>query len=150
MRTIYIYTDASSRDTTMFPLGVKRTVKVGVIVINSNIVDIYYNRKEKFINSYLAEQQAITESVDYVRKKYYTNNIIVYTDAFCHIIHNKSIKKLIKNDFIKINYVRGHCPNRRGFKYKFNCLADWISRNGINTWRKYYYRDLLGWKTFSF
>ena len=43
-KTIHIYTDASSKDTTMFPQGVKRTVKVGVIVINSNIVDIYYNR----------------------------------------------------------------------------------------------------------
>ena len=149
MRTIYIYTDASSRDTTMFPRGVKRTVKVGVIVINSNIVDIYYNRKEKFIESNLAELQAIIESINYVRKKYHSNNIIVYTDAFCHIISSKSIKTSIKNG-IKINYVRGHCPNRSDFKYKFNCLADWISRNGINTWRKYYYRDLLGWKTFSF
>ena len=37
-KTIHIYTDASSKDTTMFPQGVKRTVKVGVIVINSNIV----------------------------------------------------------------------------------------------------------------
>lgn len=150
MRTIHIYTDASCKDTTTIsPRGVKRTVKVGVIVINSNIVDIYYNRKEKFINSHLAEQKAITESVDYVRKKYHTNNIIVYTDAFCHTITSKSVKKLIKNGF-KIKYVQGHCPNRKGFKYKFNCLADWISRNGINTWRKYYYRDLLGWKTFSF
>ena len=99
MRTIHIYTDASSKDTTMFPRGVKRTVKVGVIVINSNIVDIYYNRKEKFINSHLAEQKAITESVDYVRKKYHTNNIIVYTDAFCHTTTSKSVKKLIKNGF---------------------------------------------------
>lgn len=150
MRTIHIYTDASSKDTTtLHPQGVKRTVKVGVIVINSNIVDIYYNRKEKFINSHLAEQKAITESVDYVRKKYHTNNIIVYTDAFCHTTTSKSVKKLIKNGF-KIKYVKGHCPNRKGFKYKFNCLADWISRNGINTWRNYYYRHLLGWKTFNF
>lgn len=149
-KTIYIYTDASSKDTTtLHPQGVKRTVKVGVIVINSNIVDIYYNRKEKFINSHLAEQQAITESVDYVRKKYHSNNIIVYTDAFCNTTTSKSIKKLIKNGF-KINYVKGHCPNRDGFKYKFNCLADWISRNGINTWRSYYYRHLLKWKTLSF
>lgn len=145
-KTIHIYTDASSKDTTMFPQGVKRTVKVGVIVINSNIVDIYYNREEKFIKSYLAELQAIIESVNYVRKKYHSNNIIVYTDVFSIA---KSIKTANKND-IKINYVKGHCPNRRGFKYKFNCLADQISRNGINTWRNYYYRHLLGWKTFNF
>lgn len=119
-KTIHIYTDASSKDTTMFPQGVKRTVKVGVIVINSNIVDIYYNREEKFIKSYLAELQAIIESVNYVRKKYHSNNIIVYTDVFSIA---KSIKTANKND-IKINYVKGHCPNRRGFKYKFNCLAD--------------------------
>lgn len=142
MKTFHIYTDASSKDTSMYKDGVKRTTKVGIIVVNSNIVDIYYNKKEKFINSHLAEQQAITESVDYVRKKYNSNNIIVYTDAFCHITTSKSIKKLIKNGF-KINYVKGHCPNRDGFKYKFNCLADWISRNGINTWKDYYYRHLL-------
>ena len=149
-KTICIYTDASCKDTSMFPQGYKRTTKVGIIVSDSHIIDIYYNKKERFINSHLAEQQAITESVDYVRKKYHTNNIIVYTDAFCHTTTSKSIKKLIKNGF-KINYVKGHCPNRGGFKYKFNCLADWISRNGIKrNWRNYYYRHLLGWKTFSF
>lgn len=146
MRTIYIYTDASSKDTTMFPQGIKRTVKVGVIVINSNIVDIYYNREEKFIKSYLAELQAIIESVNYVRKKYYSNNIIIYTDVFAIA---KSIRTANKNG-IKINYVKGHCSNRKGFKYKFNCLADWISKHGINNWRNYYYRHLLGWKTFNF
>lgn len=137
-----IFTDASSKDTSIFPQGTKRTTKVGVIVVNSNIVDIYYNRKEKFINSHLAEQQAIIESVNYIREIYHSNNIIVYTDAFCHIIATKSIKKLIKSG-IKINYVKGHCPNRDGLKYKFNCLADWISRNGIYTWRNYYYKHLL-------
>lgn len=142
MKTFHIYTDASSKDTSMFPQGVKRTTKVGVIVVNSNIVDIYYKRKEKFINSHLAEQQAITESVNYIREKYHSNNIIVYTDAFCHFITAKSIKKLIKSG-IKVNYVKGHCPNRDGLKYKFNCLADWISRNGTNTWREYYYKHLL-------
>lgn len=139
MKTIHIYTDTSSKDTTRFPQGVKRTVKVGVIVINSNIVDIYYNREEKFIKSYLAELQAIIESVNYVRKKYHSNNIIVYTDVFPIA---ESIKTANKNG-IKINYVKGHCPNRSGLKYKFNCLADWI-------WRNYYYRHLLGWKTLNF
>jgi len=142
MKTFHIYTDASSKDTSMFPQGTKRTTKVGVIVINSNIVDIYYNRKEKFIDSHLAEQQAVIESVNYIREKYHSNNIIVYTDAFCHIIIAKSIKKLVKSG-IKIDYVRSHCPNRVELKYKFNCLADWISRNGINTWKEYYYRHLL-------
>lgn len=142
MKTFHIYTDASSKDTSMFPQGTKRTTKVGIIVVNSNIVDIYYNRKEKFIYSHLAEQQAVIESVNYIREKYHSNNIIVYTDAFCHLIAAKSIKKLIKSG-IKINYVKGHCPNRDGLKYKFNCLADWISRNGIHTWKNYYYRHLL-------
>ena len=142
MKTFHIYTDASSKDTSMFPQGTKRTTKVGVIVVNSNIVDIYYNRKEKFINSHLAEQQAITESINYIREKYHSNNIIIHTDAFCHCIAAKFIKKLIKSG-IKINYVKGHCPNRDGLKYKFNCLADWISRNGIYTWKSYYYKHLL-------
>lgn len=142
MKTFHIYTDASSKDTTMFPQGTKRTTKVGVIVFNSNIIEIYYNREEKFIDSHIAERQAVTESVNYIREKYHSNNIIVYTDAFCHIINNKSIKKLVKSG-IRIDYVRGHCPNRVELKYKFNCLTDWISRNGINSWKEYYYRHLL-------
>jgi hypothetical protein len=51
MKIFHIYTDASSKDTSMFPQGVKRTTKVGVIVVNSNIVDIYYNRVEKYFHS---------------------------------------------------------------------------------------------------
>lgn len=140
MRTFHIYTDASSKDTSMFPQGIKRTTKVGVIVVNSNIVDIYYKRKEKFINSNQAEKQAILESVEYVKFKYKPKNIIVHTDASTVKF---SIKEKIYLNDIKILYVRGHCASKKGFKYKFNCLADWISRNGIYTWRNYYYRHLL-------
>ena len=43
-KTIHIYTDASSKDTTRFLQGVKRTIKVGIIVSNFHIIDIYYNR----------------------------------------------------------------------------------------------------------
>lgn len=142
MKTFHIYTDASSKDTSMFPQGVKRTTKVGVIVVNSHIVDIYYKRHNKFINSYLAEVQAIIDSITYLRSKYHSDNIIIYTDAYERVINHKTIKKLIKKG-IKIIYVKGHCPNRSGLKYKFNCLADWISRNGIDNWREYYYKHLL-------
>ena len=143
MRTFHIYTDSSSKDTSMYKDGVKRTTKVGVIVVNSCIIDIYYNRKEKYIDGNQAEAQAIIESVKYVKSKYdFSNNIIISTDAYINIINFKSIKKLIK-DGIKIIHVKGHKPYRRGLKYKFNCLADWISRNGINTWKNYYYRHLL-------
>jgi len=140
MKTFHIYTDASSKDTSMFKNGVKRTTKVGVIVVNSNIFDIYYRRKEKFIDSNQAEKQAILESVEYVKFRYKVKNIIVYTDAFTVKFSRK--EKIYLND-IKILYIKGHCSNRSGLKYKFNCLADWISRNGTNTWRKYYYRHLL-------
>jgi ribonuclease HI len=140
MKTFHIYTDASSKDTSMFKNGVKRTTKVGVIVVNSNIFDIYYRRKEKFIDSNQAEKQAILESVEYVKFRYKAKNIIVYTDAFTVKFSRK--EKIYLND-IKILYIKGHCSNRSGLKYKFNCLADWISRNGTNTWRKYYYRHLL-------
>ena len=142
MRTFHIYTDASSKDTSMFPQGVKRTTKVGVIVVDSHIIDIYYKKREKFINSYLAERDAIKESIKYVKNKYNTTNIIIYTDAYYNIINNKTIENLIIEG-IRIKYVKGHCSNRDGLKYKFNCLADWISRNGINTWKDYYYRHLL-------
>ena len=141
MKTFHIYTDASSKDTSMFPQGVKRTTKVGVIVVNSNIVDIYYKRREKFINSYLAERDAIKDSIKYVKNKYKTTKVIVYTDAYYNIIKNKTIKNLIIEG-VTIKYIKGHCSNRGG-KYRFNCLADWISRNGINTWKNYYYRHLL-------
>ena len=149
-KTIHIYTDASSKDTTMFPQGYKRTTKVGIIVSDSHIIDIYYNRSKKYVNSYYAERDAIKESIKYTRKKYNATNIIVYTDAYYQLSNNKTINNLIKEG-IKILYVRGHKPLRKGWKYKFNCLADWISRNGIKrNWRNYYYRHLLGWKTFSF
>ena len=140
MKTFHIYTDASSKDTSMFPQGVKRTTKVGVIVVDSHIFDIYYRRKKKFIDSNQAEKQAILESVEYVKFRYKAKNIIVYTDAFTVKFSRK--EKIYLND-IKILYVKGHCSNRDGLKYKFNCLADWISRNGIYTWKDYYYRHLL-------
>ena len=140
MKTFHIYTDASSKDTSMYKNGFKRTTKVGVIVVNSHIYDIYYRRKEKFIDSNQAEKQAILESVEYVKFRYKAKNIIIHTDAFTVRFSRK--EKIYLND-IKILYVKGHCPNRNGFKYKFNCLADWISRNGINNWREYYYKYLL-------
>lgn len=142
MRTFHIYTDASCKNTKLIdPIcGVTRTTKVGVIVVDSHIIDIYYNRKEKFINSYYAERDAITESINYVRTKYNSSNIIIYTDDRFQILKFER-KKKYKN--IKFKYVEGHNPNRHGLKYKFNCLADWISRNGINTWRNHYYRKLL-------
>ncbi len=141
MKTFHIYTDASSKDTSMYKNGVKRTTKVGIIVVNSNIFDIYYKRKEKFIDCNYAEKSAIFESVKYVKFKYSIKNIIVYTDAFTIRFTEKEKKKYLEN--VKILYVRGHCSNINGLKYKFNCLADWISRNGIKTWKNYYYRHLL-------
>ena len=140
MKKFHIYTDASSKDTTMYPGGRLKTTKVGVIVVDSHIFDIYYNRKEKFIDSNQAEKQAILESVEYVKFRYKAKNIIVHTDASTVKFSKK--EKIYLND-VKILYVKGHCPNRKGFKYKFNCLADWISRNGIYTWKNYYYRHLL-------
>lgn len=140
MRTFHIYTDASSKDTSAFPQGVKRTTKVGVIVVDSHIFDIYYNRVEKYFHSYYAERDAIKESIYYVRSKYNAINIIVHTDDRFQIDKFKN-KKGYRN--IKFIYVKGHCSNRDGFKYKFNCLADWISRNGTNTWKEYYYKHLL-------
>ena len=142
MKTFHIYTDASSKDTSMFPQGVKRTTKVGVIIVDSHIIDIYYNRKEKFINSHTAEKQAIMESIYYVKSKYNGQKIIVHTDSYT-IKFSRKGKKYLQNNNVDILYVKGHCPNRGGFKYKFNCLADWISRNGINKWRNYYYKHLL-------
>lgn len=143
MKTFHIYTDASSKDTIMFPQGVKSTTKVGVIVIDSHIFDIYYNKKEKFINSYLAEKQAIIESIGYVKSRYNGQKIIIHTDAFFTLKYNRKTKKYLQNNNVEILYVKGHCPKRKGLKYKFNCLADWISRNGILTWKSYYYKHLL-------
>ena len=140
MKTFHIYTDASSKDTSMFPQGTKKTTKVGVIVVDSHIFDIYYNRVEKYFHPYYAERDAIKESISYIRNKYNAINIIIHTDDKSQI-GKFTNKKGYKN--IKFMYVKGHCPNRNGLKYKFNCLADWISRNGVNTWRNYYYRHLL-------
>lgn len=142
MKTFHIYTDASCKNTKLIdPInGVKRTTKVGVIVVDSHIIDIYYNRKEKYFHSYYAERDAIKESINYVKSKYNSSNIIIYTDDRFQILKFER-KKGYKN--IKFKYVKGHTTDRRGLKYKFNCLADWISRNGIDTWRNYYYKYLL-------
>ena len=95
---IHIYTDASSKDTTMYPGGRLRTTKVGVIVRNSNIIDVWFKRKEKFVNSHEAEKQAILDSVAYVRSKYETNEITVYTD-------NKNMMQCKSICSILINFV---------------------------------------------
>lgn len=144
MRTFHIYTDASSKDTTSKG-GVKRTTKAGVVVVDFHILDIYYNRKEIYIPNNIAEVQAICESIDYVKNKYNAIDIIVHTDFLSIITQkkklNRKLKKKLKN--IDIRYVRGHCAHkRRGSKYKFNALADWICANGLN-WKDYYYRHLL-------
>ena len=119
MKTFHIYTDASSKDTSMYKDGVKRTTKVGIIVVNSNIVDIYYNRVEKYFHSYYAERDAIKESIYYIRSKYNAINIIVHTDDRFQIDKFKN-KKGYRN--IKFMYVKGHCSNRDELKYKFNYL----------------------------
>lgn len=144
MKTFHIYTDASCKNTKLIDpkYGVSRTTKVGVIVVNSNILDIFYKRKEKFINSNIAEKDAILDSVNYVKSKYKGKNIIVYTDS-PDLLYVKALKKFSQKNNIKIQYVKGHCTYRKELKYKFNGLADWISRNGIYTWRNYYYRHLL-------
>lgn len=140
---IHIYTDASCKDTTTYSGGILRTTKVGVIVVDSHILDIYYKRRDKFFTSNIAEKDAILESINYVKRKYNTSKIIVHTDSQC-ILSFKVIKKLLKdNPNIIIKYVKGHCSNRKGLKYKFNCLSDWISKHGTSTWKNYYYRHLL-------
>ena len=144
MKTFHIYTDASCKNTKLIdPIrGVSRTTKVGVIVVDSTIVDIFYKRKEKFIDSNIAEKEAVFDSINYVKSKYKSKNIIVYTDYF-YFKCTRSQEKFLRENNIEIRYVKGHCTYRKGLKYKFNCLADWISRNGINTWKNYYYRHLL-------
>ena len=71
MRTFHIYTDASCKNTKLIdPInGIERTTKVGVIVVDCHIIDIYYNRKEKYFHSYYAERDAIKESIDYIKNQ---------------------------------------------------------------------------------
>lgn len=142
MKTFHIYTDASCKNTKLIdPIrGVSRTTEVGVIVVNSNILDIFYTRKEKFVHSNVAERYTILDSVNYVKSKYKAKNIIVHTDSLDLLY---VLKEFSRKNNIEIRYVKGHCTYRKGLKYKFNCLADWISKNGIDTWRNYYYRHLL-------
>ena len=59
-------------------------------------MDIYYNRKKKFINSHLAEKQAIMESIDYVKSKYSGQKIIVHTDVYNMKFRQKTKKNIYK------------------------------------------------------
>jgi len=119
---IHIYTDASCKDTTMYPGGVLRTTKVGVIVVDSHILDIYYKNRNKLIDVNVAERTAIRESVQYTIKTYNANDIIVHSDS------KVALKKPFKN--VKFLFVKAHRSNKWSFKHKFNNLADYICKKG--------------------
>lgn len=124
MSDYYIYTDASVKE--------KSYTLVGVIVKDHHIVDIYYKRVSKRCNSNKAELKAVFKAKHYFRDKYGLNDCIVYTD-------NQSVADM-HGSWCK--WVRGHQTSRKNWKHRFNCLADYISRNGLENWRIYWYGKL--------
>ena len=61
-------------------------------------------------------------------------NIIVYCDNK-HAV-NKGYKEY------NLKWIKGH-SKYNNYKYKFQKLADYVSKHGINNWREYYYKYLL-------
>lgn len=104
----------------------------GVIVRDHHIIDIYYSTCEvsEHCNSMIAEATAIRNSVKYVKSKYNTENILVYSDC-------RSIKPYLSEKYSSITrWVKGHVKVKdRKLKHKFNCLADYIAVNGDSNWK---------------
>ena len=141
MKHIFIYTDASINFKKYLPYRIS-----GVIVCNCNIIDIFF---KKYIehpsgatnkNSIgLLERLAIHQSISYVLNKYSPAKITVFTDAEGEAL--KWNDYYIKQNLpINIKYVKGH-NNRKDatFKYKYNCLADYISKYGVKDWKEWWY-----------
>ena len=131
MKTFHIYTDVS-----LLPLKNFHT-KAAVIVVNSHITDVIYKERQckeiqMSINYY--ERTAIIWAIKYVERHYKTKNIIVYCDNK-HAV-NKGYKEY------NLKWIKGH-SKYNNYKYKFQKLADWISKNGIDNWKDYYYKYLL-------
>lgn len=129
MKTYHIYTDASVGRENKEQYSV-----CGVIVVDSHILDIYYKLRPKCIKSTSAERVAIRESVNYVIKNYNAEDIIVHSD--CRQAMNTPYKN------VTFRFVKGHTKTI-SFKYKYNNLADWICKNGLDNWRNQWYNNIL-------
>lgn len=131
MKTFHIYTDIS-----LLPLKNFHT-KAAVIVVDSHITDVIYKERQckeiQFSTNYY-ERAAIIWAIKYVRRHYKTENIIVYCDNRCAV--NKEYKEY------NLKWIKGH-SKCNSFKYKFQKLADYVSKNGIDNWKNYYYKCIL-------
>ena len=130
MRIFNIYTDISVLRLKNFH------AKAAVIVTDYNIIDVLYKEKQckklqMSVNYY--ERSAIIWAIKYVKRHYKSDNIIVYCD------NKNAINKGYKEYNLK--WIKGH-SKRRSFNYKFQRLADYVSRHGNNNWREYYYKHL--------
>ena len=125
-RKYHIYTDASVKE--------KEHSVCGIIVRCHNIVEIYYKHYNKRTNSAKAEHKAVIHLLQHMQSKYgiAQKDLTIYTDA-------QSIAN-IHPKFCK--WVRGHCNKRRNFKHRFNCLADYIAKNGLANWKEYWCNKL--------
>ena len=128
MKLYNIYTDASVGHKNLEQYSI-----CGVIVVDSHILDIYYKHRFKLPKSVSAERTAIRESVQYVISKYGAKKIIVHSDC------KRAMYVPFKNVIFK--FVKGH-NKEISFKYKYNRLADWICKNGVENWKDYWYSKL--------
>lgn len=130
MKTYHIYTDASVGRENKEQYSI-----CGVIVVDSHILDIYYKNRNKLIDVNVAERTAIRESVQYTIKTYNANDIIVHSDS------KVALKKPFKN--VKFLFVKAHRSNKWSFKHKFNNLADYICKKGLDNWKNQWYNNIL-------
>ena len=127
MKHIRIYTDAS-----VGFKNIKQYAICGIIVCDSRIIDIYYRHRFKYIPSIHAEALAIYHSISYVKEKYNTEKIVVYSDAILENRYNN----------ITIEHVKAHQNSSKKLRHKFNCLADHISKYGLENWEEWWHNKL--------
>lgn len=133
MKNLIIYTDGSLRP--------KRYGICGVITQDHNIVDILFEEGIPFTKrSAEIEARAIHKSLAYTLNNYNPKQILLFSD--CSGEASKWRKYYKEQGLpIKVKYIRGHKLNG-GWNHKFNCLADYICKNGTKNWRKWWYGKL--------
>ena len=126
-RKYHIYTDASVKENYY-------TISA-VIVRNSHIVTVLYKKINECVTSTKAEHESAMNARIYVRETYgiSKNDYIIYTDC-----------QPLANIFKDCIWVKGHVNYRNAtWKHKYNCLADYIAKYGINDWQKWWYNHKL-------
>ena len=125
-RKYYIYTDASVKE--------KEHAIAIIITRNHNIVEVYYKHFSKHTNPSKAEHKAVQYAIKRMCEIYHVSkaDYTIYCDFQpLSVIHKKQVK-----------WIKGHKNHHNAaWKYKFNCLADYVAKKGLIDWRDWWYNN---------